>query len=798
MLSDKGCERAVLSGICQYGAEGFFEVNDILDSSVFTDISNQIIFSCLEYLFAADIKKVDIPGIFSAANSLKFEKQICESKQNQEFIRSLFNFPIELSNLRSYAIKIVNLSIARNAQGKLQKAYRELEGVTGDEDTDKIIEITESPYSELMRELVRTEDGGDIGEDIEEYVKNKFDNPVKNVGIPSPFPIFNSVIGDGLRTGVHLVAARLKALRYGSKVYTKTGPINIEDCKIGQEIATPTGFAKIDGVQDFQNKDIYRVYFKDGDYVDCCEDHIWSVTKAHDRKKREVLKTTKELINYGIYKNGKKNNRYYWNIKMPEPVLFEDKSVPIDPYILGCLIGDGSFRNSITLSGNDKEIFDYFYENLKEYKIKVEKSNCGCIRINSFQNKIREVGLYKVKARYKFIPKQYIYNNIETRLEILRGLMDTDGTCVVNPRSKNSRSIFGTTSIQLAKDIKEIVCSLGGLCSIKRVNQIYKGKPYLSYSCEIRLENFNVFKLKRKADRVTGRFYKVKRIISKIEKVGVDNTRCIKVNCPNELFLTDNYIVTHNTGKSTFAKEVGIHVAKNLKIPVLFIDSEMSTEEQKDRILASIAELDIRKVEKGGLSQAEKDKLIYSAKELKNIPFKHEKIAGKPFKEVLSLIRRWINHKVGYGDDGKANPHLVIYDYFKLMDVGDLKNAQEYQLMGFQIAALHDFCTENNTPVLSFVQINRDGINKESTDVIAQSDRLGWNAISLSIWKRKTPEEIGQNPKAGTHKLVPLEGRFMSKLDPGDYINYYFDEAKSKITELKTRFQSESADFGQN
>lgn len=462
MLNDKGCERAVLAGICQYGSDGFFEVNDILESSVFTDISNQLIFYCLEYLFAADVKKIDIPGIFSAANSLKYEKQICESKENQEFIRALFNFPVELSNLRSYAIKIVNLSVARNAQGKLQKAYKELEGVTGDEDINKVIDITESPYSSLMKELVKTDDGGDIGESIEEYVQNKFDNPVKNIGIPSPFPIFNSVIGDGMRTGVHLCCARLKA------------------------------------------------------------------------------------------------------------------------------------------------------------------------------------------------------------------------------------------------------------------------------------------------------------------------------------------------GKSTFAKEIAIHVAKDLKIPVLWVDTEMNVEEQQDRILAGVSGLDIRKVEKGNLNQAEKEKLLYAAKELKNIPLKHEKVSGKSFSDILSVMRRWINYKVGYNEIGQRNPHFVVYDYFKLMDTGDLKNMQEYQAMGFQIAALHDFCTENNTPVLSFVQVNRDGINKESTDVIAQSDRLGWNAISLCIWKRKTPEEIGQNPKAGTHKLIPLEGRFMSKLDPGDYINYYFDEAKSKITELKTRFQSESPDFGEN
>lgn len=797
MLSDKGCERAVLSGICQYGVNGFFEINDILDSSVFTDISNQLIYSCLEYMFAADVKKVDIPGIFSAANSLKYEKQICDSRENQEFIRSLFNFPIELSNLRSYAIKIVNLSIARNAQAKLHKAHRDLEGITGDEDTSKIIDITESPYSALMKELVRTEDGGDIGENIEEYVQNKFDNPISNVGIPSPFPIFNSVIGDGMRTGVHLIAARLKALRYGSKIYTKTGPINIEDCKIGQEIATPTGFAKIDGFQDFENKDIYRVYFKDGDYVDCCEDHIWQVTKRVDKKKRITNKTVKELLEFGIKKL--RVNEYIWDINLPNIVEFSEKEIPLDPYILGCLIGDGCFSDCITLSGIDNEIFEYFYNNLKDYEIKEQKATrCRCIRINGLQGKIRDVGLFGIKAKDKFVPKNYIYNNSNIRLEILRGLMDTDGCCFINKKSKNSIHKFNTISQQLAKDVKEIVNSLGGLCYINEVNQIFNNNPHKSYVCNIILTKFNVFKLKRKSEKVTSRKLKPKRTISKIEKIAIDKARCIKVDCPNGLFLTDSYIITHNTGKSTFAKEIGIHVAKNLKIPVLFVDTEMSVEEQKDRILASVAELDIRKVEKGNLNQSEKDKLIYSAKELKNIPFKHEKIAGKPFKEVLSLIRRWINHKVGYNDCGKTNPHLVIYDYFKLMDVADLKNAEEYQLMGFQIAALHDFCSENDTPVLSFVQVNRDGINKESTDVIAQSDRLGWNAISLSIWKRKTPEEIGQNPKAGTHKLVPLEGRFMSKLDPGDYINYYFDEAKSKITELKTRFQSESADFGQN
>jgi replicative DNA helicase len=459
MLSDKASERAVLSGICKHGPKGYFEVSDLLDSSVFTDTKNQLIYKCLEHLLVNDYAIIDVPGILSAANSLRYESELFKTKEDTEFIRSLFNFPVEVSNMRSYAEKITKLSIARDAKAKLQKAFYKLEEITGEEEIHEIIDIAESPYAELMKSLIHNDDGGDIGEGIENYINNKLENPVKNIGIPSPFPVFNNVIGDGFRPGVHLVAARFKV------------------------------------------------------------------------------------------------------------------------------------------------------------------------------------------------------------------------------------------------------------------------------------------------------------------------------------------------GKSSFAKEIGMHISMTLKIPVLYIDTEMQEDEQKDRILASLSMLPLRKVEKGDLNQQEKDKLIYAGKQLKNIKFKHERVSGKPFKEIISIMKRWINHKVGYAEDGSTNPHFIIYDYFKLMDTGDLKNMQEYQAMGFQVAALHDFCADNKTPILSFVQINRDGLTKDTTDVIAQSDRLGWNCISVSLWKRKTPEEIGQDgPKAGTHKLIPLEGRFMSKLDAGDWINYHFDEDKSKIIELGRRYEHKQED----
>ena len=177
-----------------------------------------------------------------------------------------------------------------------------------------------------------------------------------------------------------------------------------------------------------------------------------------------------------------------------------------------------------------------------------------------------------------------------------------------------------------------------------------------------------------------------------------------------------------------------------------------------------------------------------AAEKIKDIPFFHKNVSGRDFAFILAYIKRWVHKHVGFDENGKPNKHLIVYDYFKLMDQKSLKDASEYQLMGFQIAALHDFCMQYNTPVLSFVQTNRDGITKDGADVISQSDRLGWNAISLSILRRKTPEEVAvDGPHNGNAKIVPLEGRFMDRMDDGDYINVLIDGSIAKIKEISTK-----------
>ena len=130
-----------------------------------------------------------------------------------------------------------------------------------------------------------------------------------------------------------------------------------------------------------------------------------------------------------------------------------------------------------------------------------------------------------------------------------------------------------------------------------------------------------------------------------------------------------------------------------------------------------------------------------------------------------------------------------MYDYLKLMSSTSItNNIQEYQALGFQITNLHNLAVKYDFPCLSFVQLNRDGITKESTDAVSGSDRLIWLCTSFSIFKIKSPEELAEDgPRAGNRKLVPIVSRHGAGLDDGDYINMRMLGEHAKLQELRTR-----------
>jgi len=240
-------------------------------------------------------------------------------------------------------------------------------------------------------------------------------------------------------------------------------------------------------------------------------------------------------------------------------------------------------------------------------------------------------------------------------------------------------------------------------------------------------------------------------------------------------------------GKSTYSQAVALHVGGVLEIPVLILDTEMSSEELQDRMTASVSNVGVNEIASGSfrLNSAKVANVIASIDKIESVKCKHINVTGKPFDEVMSIARRWVLKDVGMVD-GVTNDCLIIYDYFKITDSRDISSSMaEHQALGFQMIRLHNFVVEHDCSCLAFVQLNREGIIKETLDAIGGSDRLAQTATSVSIFKEKSAEEIAQDGAAnGNRKLVPVVARHGPGMD--GYISMNIEGDVARISEIAT------------
>lgn len=251
-------------------------------------------------------------------------------------------------------------------------------------------------------------------------------------------------------------------------------------------------------------------------------------------------------------------------------------------------------------------------------------------------------------------------------------------------------------------------------------------------------------------------------------------------------------------GKSLIGLNMGADIA-NRDIPVLYLDTEMTRQDQQNRGGSMISygttgKSTINDIETGQFANNDfrKNSLMELAQQKKNIPFYHKNIGGKAFEDQISIMRRWLAKVVGLNDQGKANDCVIVYDYVKLMEASELAKSdlKEFQLLGFMMTSLHNFALRYEVPILSFIQLNRDGINKESTDAASGSDRIMWLCSNFTIYKQKSDEEIAQDgPENGNRKLVPIIARHGEGLDDGDYINVLMKGAYAKLIEGQTAYE---------
>jgi len=339
-----------------------------------------------------------------------------------------------------------------------------------------------------------------------------------------------------------------KAQPLDAKVLTPTGWKRMGDVHVGDWVVGSQGTpCQVTGVFPQGEKEVFRVTFSDGAATECCDDHLWAVNSAvRKRRGNPPLVLPLSVIRQRL-RDAAGNCRYF--IPTVKPIDFAERALPLHPYLLGALLGDGGIAHRVTFSSGDAEMIErvkallpatthMVYKGRYDWQI---SRDVGGERVNAVQGALRELGLAGHRAEGKFIPDVYKFSSVEARIALLQGLLDTDG--YVDSVGKNIE--YTSVSPRLAQDVAFLVQSLGGTATLRSK----KTTGQLCYRLNIVLPpHVPPFALSRKVDACPARVkYHPTRAIVSVEAAGVKPCQCIAVDAPDHLYVTDDCIVTHNT-----------------------------------------------------------------------------------------------------------------------------------------------------------------------------------------------------------------------------------------------------------
>jgi replicative DNA helicase len=583
---------------------------------------------------------------------------------------------------------------------------------------DKFMKITHIGEDE--------DDCESVTEGIEKALRKEFRETIAT-GIGAIDDLTGGGLGKG-EIGVILAPSGVgKALPNSHKVLTPTGWVENGTLKTGDLVVGSDGKPqKILGVYPQGVRKIYLMEFSDNTKSYCDVEHLWNVNSLKQRTSKtringksvyfpdnsfQTLKTSEIMEDYRTEKG--------LNYRLPNvaPVEFPETNLSLHPYVLGAMLGDGCLtkKNQPHLITSDKFIVDRFrvlnenvsvskysgrYENYKDlYRVSIPNSR------KLFEG---DLNLYGTNSSTKFIPHQYLINSVKNRVLLLQGLIDTDGTL-----NKNGTIIYTTISKQLSVDVRELVLSLGGSCRTNEKQKYYRNEKgekincKLSYNLTISFPDNGVVpcSLPSKLERFKPRNkYEFNKFIKNVEYSHDEEATCIYVENHDNLYVIDDYVLTHNTTALTVIANTAYECDKNVahivfedtkdqikrKHYVIWADSalsKLSDDEEHDRVL-EVARAKGREMEGRGRLMVKR--------------FSQEDTTMKD-------IRNWMTNyekKFGFKWD------MLVLDYLDCVEshkkTPDRNEAELTVIKGFESLA-SDF----DIPAWTAIQSNRSGIGSE-------------------------------------------------------------------------------------
>lgn len=726
----------------------------LLEKDDFPQTMDKYIFSAIYNLYTQGAEVIRTVDIVNYLDTNSKAKNLIEKENGISFLQDCEN-ECEPKNFSYYYNNLKKLNLLKDLQrtGKdvsniycediLNPDYNKINDKFETMTPNDIINLLKSEVANYEKKFVLNNQLSEsrASDNIRDLIKELKEEP--EVGCPLQGDIFNTICRGGRKGKLYLRSAGTsvgKAAPNYTKIPTSNGWTTVGEIKVGDYLfdrhGKPTKVLAV--YPQKEKKQIYKVYFKSGRVAECCNEHLWSYySNLNDKNPNKLITSTlQEIIDNP---KGLKNNKgaYRWSIPVCEPVQYSEKKLPIKPYIMGLILGDGSFRykesnKSFSFSSNDEELvksiaINMGYNSYKKYKgndyswyFESNFKNHKNVWVEDILKDYPE--LWNKKSEDKFIPKEFLYGSVEQRFDLLAGLLDTDGSI-----DKKGSINFTTISLALRDNVIELCESLGMTCSFlvdKRTEKYTTGECY-RIDIKANLESKKrMFKLKRKIELVYEYLNNNKRkerkdrdSIIKIEATGkYTDMTCFYVDNEEHLFLMNNFITTHNTRQMVgdccnIAYPIRYDTFKNEWVStgncekVLYVMTEQDPEEIKTMILAYLTGYNEEIFLYGNYTEEHMERINVAISIMEkykdNILF--ARVPDPSSSVIKNLFRRY---NLQYGVEN------FFYDYIfsspaMLEEYRDLKLPEHVCLRLFT-TALKNLAVELNSFIMTSTQISGD------------------------------------------------------------------------------------------
>ena len=776
---------ASILGAILIDSDAIVKIADSISPEDFFNASHRHIYEAILALY----EKQQPIDVLTLSDQLKVNGHL-DTVGGAAYLTELTNYVPTAAHVLSYADLVAQKALRR----RLSEVNANIADLVNDENKD-LKELVEEAESELFKVSQRHVKQSIVS--IETVLAESFErlddlhkDKSKLRGVPTGFKDMDEMLAGLQPSDLFILAARPamgKAQPLDARILTTEGWTTMAEVKVGDKLASIDGRPSVVvGKFPQGQKQIFKVTFSDGRTAEACADHLWEV---HYRSWDEPRVLTTEQLIAKLEK--KRYQKRLW-INTFTGDFGHNKELPILPWALGLLLGEGDFNHlrfstaSVSILqqmavalGKEYALnyaggYDYRIARAPEHRI----SGYHGSTVNPLRDDLRSLGLWGKRSHEKFVPEIYKTANRKARLALLQGLLDADGWV-----EKHGTVRFASSSEKLAHDVAELARSLGAWATIRVKNTTYtyngeKKNGLTSYVVNIVYkEPAQLFTLAEKVNRAS----KVKKFTRKPTFISIEPARkteacCIKVSHQSELYITDNYVTTHNTA---FSLNLAHNVAMLSQKPVIFFSLEMGKEQLVDRLLSMESGVDAWALRTGNLTDADFEKIAQAMGSLSEAPIYIDDTPGITVSDLRTKARREAHHhQLG----------LIIVDYLQLMSGGSKYSGSENRVQEISEISrgLKLVARELNVPLIALSQLSRS-VENRSPQIpqladLRESGSIEQDADVVAFIYREEYYNPETDRKSITDILIKKH-----RNGPTGGVELYFDREKQRFRSIDTR-----------